>query len=107
MKTGKWQGPNGFSVLFYESYSKIVSQRLVAFYNEFKLSKTLSKDILQSQIIMFLESTACCALYYTLLLFTGLGCFSLPGLEVSGVSAAVSDESVAGDSGVYEATTQR
>ncbi|KAM5170136.1 protein KIBRA isoform 2-T4 [Mantella aurantiaca] len=37
----------------------------------------------------------------------GLGCFPLPGLKVSGVSAAVSDESVAGDSGVYEATTQR
>ncbi|XP_073476806.1 protein KIBRA isoform X1 [Aquarana catesbeiana] len=37
----------------------------------------------------------------------GLGCFPLPGLEVSGVSAAVSDESVAGDSGVYEATTER
>ncbi|XP_072256913.1 protein KIBRA [Pyxicephalus adspersus] len=37
----------------------------------------------------------------------GLGAFTLSGLEVSGVSAAVSDESVAGDSGVYEATTQR
>ncbi|XP_018418044.1 PREDICTED: protein KIBRA isoform X1 [Nanorana parkeri] len=37
----------------------------------------------------------------------GLGYFPLSGLEVSGVSAAVSDESVAGDSGVYEATTQR
>lgn len=37
----------------------------------------------------------------------GLVCFPLPGLEVSGVSAAVSDESVAGDSGVYEASTQR
>lgn len=37
----------------------------------------------------------------------GLGYFPLSGLEVSGVSAAVSDESVAGDSGVYEAATQR
>ncbi|XP_063784299.1 protein KIBRA isoform X2 [Pseudophryne corroboree] len=37
----------------------------------------------------------------------GLNNLPVSGLQVSGVSAAVSDESVAGDSGVYEATTQR
>ncbi|XP_075065923.1 protein KIBRA [Mixophyes fleayi] len=37
----------------------------------------------------------------------GVNCLPMSGLQVSGVSAAVSDESVAGDSGVYEATTQR
>ncbi|KAG9490808.1 hypothetical protein GDO78_006247 [Eleutherodactylus coqui] len=37
----------------------------------------------------------------------GQGGLPVSGLKVSGVSAAVSDESVAGDSGVYEATTQR
>ncbi|KAM3925798.1 protein KIBRA [Leptodactylus fuscus] len=37
----------------------------------------------------------------------GLSCIPVSGLKVSGVSAAVSDESVAGDSGVYEAATQR
>lgn len=59
-------------------------------------------------IITYLLYLGCDALSCMLLfLFTGLGCFPLPGLEVSGVSAAVSDESVAGDSGVYEATTQR
>ncbi|MEE6478809.1 hypothetical protein FKM82_012018 [Ascaphus truei] len=37
----------------------------------------------------------------------GHGFLGASGLKVAGVSAAVSDESVAGDSGVYEATTQR
>ncbi|KAM8974592.1 protein KIBRA [Pelodytes ibericus] len=37
----------------------------------------------------------------------GLNSLGAPGLKAVGVSAAVSDESVAGDSGVYESTTQR
>ncbi|KAM4747800.1 protein KIBRA [Rhinophrynus dorsalis] len=37
----------------------------------------------------------------------GLNCLGVSNLNVAGVSAAVSDESVAGDSGVYEATSQR
>ncbi|CAH2276897.1 KIBRA [Pelobates cultripes] len=37
----------------------------------------------------------------------GLNCLGVTGLKATGVSAAVSDESVAGDSGVYEPTTQR
>ncbi|NP_001096212.1 protein KIBRA [Xenopus tropicalis] len=37
----------------------------------------------------------------------GLSCLGVSSLSVAGVSAAVSDESVTGDSGVYEATNQR
>ncbi|KAG8439186.1 hypothetical protein GDO86_005414 [Hymenochirus boettgeri] len=36
-----------------------------------------------------------------------LNCLGVSSLNVAGVSAAVSDESVTGDSGVYEATNQR